>query len=126
MLLTSLLCSCQNAEDKREAPPTATTEQPNASNSQAVAQPMPYSLEIPAEQRIAILEDSLALYRAIVAGDSHLLATAYQAPQPIRTQARHRRVHHDEAQGSLKRAGDAIKGGIDTIGTKVTHLFSAK
>jgi hypothetical protein len=124
MVIASLLCSCKDSQNRPEA---------QAMNAPAATSPIDTAailaadwdrFKLQSEQRIAEIEDSLSLYDMKI---RNATATNRATRNDVRERviALHRRLaQRDEAQGSMKRAGEAITRGIDTLGQKVTHLFS--
>lgn len=124
MVLTSLLCSCKDAHERPEAQAMAAPASAPVVDTAAILAADWDRFKLQSEQRIAEIEDSLSLYDMKI---RNATATSRAARNEVRERviALHRRLaQRDEAQGSMKRAGEAITRGIDTLGRKVSHLFT--
>ncbi|HYM19725.1 MAG TPA: hypothetical protein VEW28_01840 [Candidatus Kapabacteria bacterium] len=112
------------------------TEQPAQQNTPAAAvqtaedQTKKWeSFKFEAEMKIAALEDSLARYdEAMLMLDPKYKAEVAKA-RAIRHRAavlRYELAHRDEATGSMQRAGEAISGGIDSLGHDIASIVTSK
>jgi hypothetical protein len=124
MALAVIGCS----KDKTEQPAAQTTPAPvvQTANDQAADW---QSFKFEAEMKIAALEDSLAKFDEAMLDQNPKYRAQLAHERAIRARAaaiRAALAHRDEAAGSMKRAGEAISGGIDTLGTDIAGLFSSK
>lgn len=82
-----------------------------------------------AEARIKAIEDSIDAYDARIKGPKYTAAMKKEAARSRAELARVRaeiEAQKDEATGSWKRSGEGISRSIDTIGDRVSRVFTSK
>ena len=87
------------------------------------------SFKFEAEMKIAALEDSLAKFDEAMLDQNPKYREQVAHERAIRERAaaiRAALAHKDEATGSMKRAGEAITDGIDTLGKDISGIFTSK